>query len=127
MLLFFLCLLPAIKSSAAANSCLSVSDQQTRNKIAKSIIDDLSKEDYDGVMNYYDVGLKQNLPREKLQEVWLNIINTYGKFQQISSSNNIVREGYNQVISRVKFEKGSLTLELTFNQDDQVVGLFFKI
>ena len=127
VIVLFLSLLPVIKSTSVPGKNIKQFDQETRNRIAKSIINDLSKEDYDGVMSYYDISLKQNLPREKLQEVWQNIVNNYGPYSEVISMNNIVNQGYNQVILRLKFEKGNLTLELTYNQDDQVFGLFFKV
>jgi Protein of unknown function (DUF3887) len=103
-----------------------LADEDRRKKISQTILDNQISENYEDVRKDFAEGLKQNLPVEKLAEGWRQIINVYGSFKKVLSVTAAADKGYNQIRMRVQFEKGNLTQETTFTEDDQVIGLFMK-
>jgi len=100
-------------------------DRDLRVKIANGIIEAFAKKDYDSVSTNFHSSLKQTLPKEKLREFWQKISAQMGKYVSIISTTHHIREGYNIVTLLCKFEKDNSNMELTFNQDNQVIGLYF--
>lgn len=124
--LFILIIIFPVISATSSGIIPMNNDQALREKIAKDLIAAFVREDYEGVSANFHATLKQTLPQEKLQEVWQNVVNTYGKYVETKSTTNVIQSGYHQVVSRLKFEKDNLTLEMTFNEDDKLIGFYFK-
>jgi hypothetical protein len=66
------------------------------------------------------------LSTQNIKDAWLNTTNIVGEFEKILSTRTAVSQGYNQVISRCKFEKDKMNVEVIFNEDDKVLGLWLK-
>ncbi|WP_295122702.1 DUF3887 domain-containing protein [uncultured Chitinophaga sp.] len=110
----------------ASSVVLTRFDEPARKKISLEIVNNLVKENYDSVRKDFAPALKQELSAERLAEGWKKLIETTGTYTEVASSTVNAVNGYNQVKVRCKFKKGNATVEVTFNEEDQVLGLYLK-
>jgi len=115
-----------ILASVPKNQSSGFNNEEKRKKVTQAILDNLVKEKYEDARSDFHVSLKAVLPVEKISENWRAIIQLNGKFQKVLSVNAITTMGYNQVQLRCEFANDNMTLEATFNEDDKVIGLYFK-
>jgi hypothetical protein len=115
----------ATQSSFITNKVF-VQDEANRKDIAKRILDNNIAEKYEDMRADFSAELKAQLPAEKIAGVWKQIIDSEGPFQKVLSTSAVVVEGYNQVLIRCAFKNDNLTMQVTFNQEEKVVGLFWK-
>ena len=102
-------------------------DEDNRKEIAKTILDNNVKEKYEEMRTNCTNALKEQLPAEKIAGVWKQLIGSEGPYQKMLSINtSVTQEGYNQVLMRCAFQNDNLTLVVTFNQDDKVIGLIWR-
>lgn len=104
----------------------SLGDEDYRKQIAREIVDNLTKDDYQAVAKDFSNVLKQQLSPQNIGDAWSAVVAQLGKFQSKSSERVAIIQGYNQVIIRCKFEVDSLNVEVTFNENDKVIGLYLK-
>ncbi len=101
-------------------------NQDVRDKIASDIVINLAKEDYEAVRKDFSGSLKNNLTGEKIGEVWETVIAQNGSFKKVVGTTTTIIQGYNIIRKRVEFENDNLTVEVTFNEENKVIGLFVK-
>lgn len=123
VVLFAVLILPQISSKGKPGFA---HDESRRKKISQEILDNLIDEKYDAVRKDFTEGLKQNLPSERISEVWRYTISVNGAFKKVLSVSIASDKGYNQVRMRLQFEKENLTQETTFTEDDKVGALYIK-
>jgi len=100
--------------------------EDNRKEIAKKILENNVAEKYENMRADFSGGFKDQLPAEKIAGGWKQLIDSAGPYQKVLSINTVVTQGYNQVLIRCAFKNDNLTLEVTFNQDDKVIGLLWK-
>lgn len=103
-----------------------VNAQSTRENIAKEITENFQKGDYQKVQNDFSGSLKSALTVNGLQKAWESIIANSGEYQSVISTNEMESQGYKVIKRRLKFAKENLSLEITFNEENKVIGLYFK-
>ncbi|QDK77730.1 DUF3887 domain-containing protein [Spirosoma sp. KCTC 42546] len=128
---FALLLLPTHRLESSSNQIDNVIirrsiDESSRMVIAQKIIDNLAKEKFEAVRADFAGVLKQQLSPQNIKDVWLSTTAQLGRFEKVVATRTAVIQGYNQVISRCKFESDVINIEVTFNEDDKVFGLFLK-
>lgn len=119
----FLCIAISARSMPKFTS---LGDEAYRKEIVREIVDNLAKEDYQAVTKDFSNVLKQQLSPQNIGDAWSTMVAQLGKFQSKSSERVAIIQGYNQVIIRCKFEADSLNVEVTFNENDKVIGLYLK-
>ena len=127
MLNALLMLQPGVKENIAPGkvTCCTY-DESDRKRIATDILNNLVKENYEAVRKDFHASLKQNLPTERISEGWIKLVETIGAYKEVISTTPDVAQSYNQVKIRCRFENGNSSVEVTFNEDDKVIGLFLK-
>lgn len=94
--------------------------------IAQNIIDNLVNQQFEAVRTNFSGTLKQQVSPQNIKDLWLNILTQLGKFENVISTRTEINQGYNQVISRCQFEIDKLNIGVTFNEDNEVIGIFYK-
>lgn len=122
---YFLLLLITMSFTPISNTGIGY-DESARIKITKAILNNLVQQQYEEVSKNFHVTLKQNLPTEKINEVWTTVVSTYGAYKETLTVRTDVFQGFSQVKIRCQFENEKATLEATFTEDDRVIGLYIK-
>jgi uncharacterized caspase-like protein len=92
---------------------------------AKKIVDALGKEQYSVVMEKFTDDMKQAVPMEKLQTAWGSIGTHNGSFKKVVSVRQRKLEPGEGVIMTAEFERASYDIEVYFDINRQVTGLWF--
>jgi tRNA threonylcarbamoyladenosine modification (KEOPS) complex Pcc1 subunit len=94
-------------------------------KAAEELVNLLANGDYEKAVENFDTTMKNALPAEKLQQVWLSLIAQAGPFvKQVGTRKEKILQ-YDVVFVTCKFEKTVLDAKVVFNSDKQISGLFF--
>jgi hypothetical protein len=101
-------------------------DEERRKAVTQAILDNLISEKYEDVRKDFHVTLKQILPVEKISETWRQIISVNGPFKKVIAVSTATDKGFNQIRMRCQFENDNSTVEVTFNEEDKVIGLIIK-
>jgi|GEM_PF-1418202 len=109
-----------------ASNTFFVKDLERRQVVSSEIIKSLAAENYDLVSKKFHPSLKYELTTEKISNVWQSVVSKLGSFVEIVSISNSEFQGYQQIRSRCRFEEGNMTVEVTFNAEDLVIGLYIK-
>ena len=101
-------------------------DEGLRKQISTTILNNLVKQDYEAVRKDFHSSLKVTLPVEKISEAWETTVKVNGAFEKVLSTSATKMGEYNQIRIKCMFHDGNITLEVTFTEDDKVLGLFLK-
>jgi len=101
-------------------------DDVIRKNVAEKILKNLVQEKFEDVRADFHSTLKQSLPAERISEAWVKQLETYGEYKSTVSMTSAKFQEYNQVKIRCKFENDNSTIEVTFNEDNKVIGLYLK-
>jgi hypothetical protein len=74
----------------------------------------------------FDETMKNQLPPEKLEEVWKSTIDQMGPFKQQIGIRTEKQMDYDVSLVTCEFEKGFLDIKIAHNDKNQVAGLFFE-
>lgn len=105
---------------------ISVYQDDVESKISKEIATNLSEKKYEDVRKDFSNGLKNNLSTDMIAKGWENLVAQNGAFTEIISATKTNVQGYDVIKVRCKFEKENANVEVTFNDDKKVIGLFLK-
>jgi hypothetical protein len=73
----------------------------------------------------FDETMKNQLPPEKLEEIWKSTIDQMGPFEQQIGIRTEKMLEYDVLLVTCEFEKGNLDIKIVNNDKNQVAGLFF--
>jgi hypothetical protein len=122
--LIFISSIVSLAFSTVKQFPLQVISQEER--IARDVLASFQKEDYDTITSLFHVSLKQALPKERLAEIWESIHTNYGDFETITS---VKTKNINEVQGlelRCKFVQDNLTMDLYFNKEKKLIGIYFR-
>ncbi|MFM7149351.1 MAG: alpha/beta fold hydrolase, partial [Gemmataceae bacterium] len=95
-------------------------------KKARDILDSLVKKEYGQVVSHFGPRLKDKLPKEKLEEVWVGVNKRLGAMTKVVSAKQS-KIGDNQVVDLTcQFEKLTLDLRFSLNQEGKLEGFFIR-
>ena len=94
--------------------------------ISKKIVEYMNKGEFENVRSYFSFSLKNTLTAEHIEKVWTNVVTQLGEFEKISSVKTEVVQSYNVVRVRCKFRNEGANVEVTFNEEKEVIGLYIK-
>ncbi len=100
---------------------ISIFAQNRRQIGSEFIISLLQKKDYGKSRDYLDASIKNELNNDELQGISVNLQEQLGNFKEII-------EVYNQENTYYfysQFEKSRIDIQLTFNENNKIVGFFF--
>ena len=101
--------------------------EQTINQTAEIVIDALKKSDIKTVRACFDETMKEGLSEINLRMVWAATTQQYGELKDTDTNVTAQsHENYSILLIPCTFEKGKLNLQLTFNSEGKIAGLFFR-
>jgi len=100
--------------------------QLTRDEITQNVIKNFVKKDYAKVQQDFSGTLKNKLSQQQLQDAWEGVIAEVGNYISVLKTTEYQSQGYNVVKKRLQFKIDNRNLEVTFNEDDKIIGLYFK-
>lgn len=113
----FVCLLAA--------SALFAQEQKIRYTfITNDIVRFLKTEQYDSIVSHFDSTMRSRVGPQELEQTMAGLSQLYGDLE--SEKEGVVEEIGSHWMSRtpLRFSKSSMILSITFNDRDQVAGLF---
>ncbi len=99
--------------------------QSERSAIALNIVNYLHHGHPDSIVLYLDTSVRDKMPTYLLNSIWSSMEKSNGRLQDTAG---VLEDNWNgrQVYVGLQFEETSLDLQLNFNAQDRVIGLFFK-
>ena len=122
--LFVLGLTSACSAAADSPSATPLPFEELEPK-ASALVEALIAGDYAAASADFDATMVAALPQDKLQQAWESLPTQLGAFQSREGSHNDVAEGYARVYETLQFEKARIDVQVVFNSDGNVTGLFF--
>lgn len=104
-------------------------DEATAEKYsskAEEVITLLNNGHYDELYEMFDATMKTALPLENMAEVFMPVIEESGDFEKMNKSTVNEDDGLFITISSAKYSNKNRIYTITFNQDDEVAGLYVK-
>lgn len=123
--LLVLCLTAACSASTADSSATPPPFEELEPK-ASALVDALIAGDYASASVDFDSAMLTALPQDKLKEAWESLPSQLGAFESRDGSYTDVAKGYARVYETLQFEKARIDVQVVFNSDGDVTGLFFK-
>ena len=108
--------------------CGSNVDDATADKYieqAKAVVENLNNENYEDIQAQFDAKMKANLTTEQLAEL-APIIEASGQFQEFDKQSVEEKDGYYTTILVAKYSEENRIYTISFNEQDEIVGLFIK-
>jgi hypothetical protein len=96
------------------------------NDLATAFIATLAEEKFDEATSYFDADMLKALPENKLAELWGQLKEQVGAYQNEISRTQDVTDGYDVIMITTQFEKSPLNIRVVFNADKRIAGLFFQ-
>ncbi|MDR2038018.1 MAG: DUF3887 domain-containing protein [Bacteroidales bacterium] len=104
-----------------------IPEGQTIQQTAGKVIGYLNSGDYGRIILYFDEKMKEGVNSNKLRMLWTQLITLNGKFKEADTDvKAITREEYDILMIPCHFSQKNITLQLTFNKQGQISGLFIR-
>ncbi|MGN4504955.1 DUF3887 domain-containing protein [Bacillus cereus group sp. MYBK58-1] len=103
-------------------------DESTSKKIiskAEGIVSLLNEAKYKEVHEKFDSKMKAGLPEEKMKDL-TPVIEKAGTFEKIKKQSIEEKDGLYTVILVAKYSKEQRTFIITYNDKEEIAGLFIK-
>ena len=82
-------------------------------------------EKYQEAASFFEPIVLQQLPAEKLKEIWEKLNEQAGKFEKHTGTRSEKLKTWNVVYLTCKFERSLLDLKLVFTAENKITGIFF--
>ena len=107
---------------------ITVADITDIRQTAEKVVKAFEEENFDVIIARFDDKMKKGLPKSGLKMTWLQLTGSYGKFDGADMENvkESITEDYSILLIPFAFEKGKLNLQLTFNKEGQISGMYIK-
>ena len=118
----------ALVASVSMSAVPAQDVQKNLRQTADKVVEAFQKSDYKSIVSYFDDTMKKSLTEEKLKAVWeQQIIGSVGKFVKANTDvEALTKDDINVLLIPLTFEKGKLNLQLAFNKEGQISGMYFK-
>jgi uncharacterized protein len=105
---------------------LAAFSQESKNiQISKKMLKQFQKTEYSAIPAVFDETMKGALPADKLKAVWESLLSQCGKFTKAGDATESTVQIYQLVKIPLEFEKVKLEMQVSFNDKNQVAGLYF--
>jgi hypothetical protein len=115
-------------SSPAQEPTAQKADSTDIRQTAATVVKAFQQEDFAKIVSFFDDTMKKSLSEKQLRTTWAQIEFSVGKLQKadVDSITETEHEGYKILFIPCTFEKSALKLQLVFNKEGKISGLFFK-
>lgn len=120
------------ESTAPATDTVSEPVQETpaaspeQVAIANDLVAALARGDMAAATANFDATMTDALPAAQLAEVWNALPAQAGPFRNVTGTRTEKVQGFDVVFVTCQFGRGLVDVQVTFNADNQVSGLFFR-
>lgn len=104
---------------------LTDAEEQKITEQARQLVDLLSRGEYAQARSLLHPDLASQLTTEEIKEIWDNLLSKTGKVQKQGTFRVIDAVNSDLVVIPTQFERGSGDFIITFNEDEQIVGVDF--
>ena len=104
---------------------IAYSNEMNIDALARSFIDSLVAERFTEIEISFTKELSKAVPGETLKAIWESIISTLGKFNEILDIKITEYKEYRIASVRCDFERGTLEIQITFDKELRIAGLYF--
>jgi uncharacterized protein len=91
--------------------------------VAEGVITQMAAGDFESAVRPFAATMLEQLPPDKLAQLWGGLIAQAGAFQRIESSRQTRLLQYETVVTAVAFERGRITFQTIFDDRGHVAGL----
>ena len=104
-----------------------IPEGQTVNQTAEIVIEAFQKSDIKTVRAYFNETMKNKISAMQLRAVWGQITMQNGKLKDFNTNVTAQHyENYSVLLIPCTFERGKLNIQLAFNNEGKISGLYFK-
>ena len=93
---------------------------------AEAFVDQLNQGDFAAAVKPFDTTMLKAMPDSKLKDTWQQLLGQVGAFKSQLGTRTESSQGYRIVYVTCEFEKSVIDVQVVFNAQDQISGLFFK-
>ena len=114
-------------TSAFGQPAPAASGVEIREKIAADIASNYAKKNYAAVRKDFAKIMLDALSEEKIKDTWESLTAKIGEFQKVLTTKEEQVKGYTVIKKRCQFASENATIQVTFNEENQVVGLYITL
>jgi hypothetical protein len=97
-----------------------------RAEISRNIVNNMVNDKWEEARVDFSYPLKQSLTTQQMQQSWSALLVQIGEFKKITTITEREMQGYNQSVVRCEFARENFSVEITFNAEDKVIGIYLK-
>lgn len=121
-----LLLLIGLSCTAQTAATPALSKAEAREKVAADIAYNLGAKKYTAARKDFAKIMLDALSEEKLKTDWENLESKMGAFQKVLTTTEEDKNGYKIIKKRCQFASENASILVTFNEEGQIIGLYFK-
>ncbi len=91
----------------------------------RAFVELLADGEFGEAFDTFDETMSEQISEEKLEEIWDDLLDKTGDFQEQLSTRRETYQQYEIVFVTCRFENGKLDVKVVYNQSKEVSGLFF--
>jgi dienelactone hydrolase len=93
---------------------------------AQAFVGQLAAGDFAGAVSTFDPTMKTAMPEAKLKDTWQQLLGQVGAFKSQSGTTTVEQKGYRIVLVNCQFEKSAIDVQVVYDIQSRIAGLFFK-
>jgi hypothetical protein len=102
-------------------------EQTANHKTAGIVVEAFKKSDIKTIYAYFDETMKNGISEKELKDIWTGLILSYGKLKNADMNVEAKHFGKHELLLMpCTFDRAKLNLCLTFNEDGEIAGLYFR-
>lgn len=98
---------------------------QTTTDLAISLLGKLQRTQYDSCQTMFDTIVSNKINADVMKQIWESMPRYMGEFQSYGDIRAEKRDSMEKVLVRCAFAKTKMDLQLSFNQQKKITGIFF--
>src|SRR5258708_29244570 len=110
----------------AASTTMAYDDEASLEKTARDLLSNFVAGHFEAATKEFDEKMMAALPPPKLAEVAKQLEPQLGKFKQVKEAKHGTVQGYKVVTLLSEYENGLVNVQVTFDPDGKVAGLYFR-
>ncbi len=104
---------------------LSLMKAQTNTDLSLSLLGKLQRAQYDSCQTMFDTVVSNKINAGMMQQIWESMPRFMGEYQSYGEVRTENRDSTESVFVRCNFAKTKMDLQLTFNRQQKIIGIFF--
>ncbi len=115
---------PAAGSSPQATGTVNAFEKLI--PAAQAFVDMMNQGNFAAAVQPFDATMIKAMPEAKLKDTWQQLLGQVGAFKSQLGTRTETSQGYRIVFVTCEFENSIIDVQVVYNAQDQISGLFFK-